>query len=121
MTLHRWHEQECGTSNDYGSGCIVRGSKLNGTFTHDDDGKPYLEWHHYGRQGVPDRVTYRPIDDKEAGARRRLEKIMKGYPSLSYFVQTDPRGCALYILRPDDVPAGATVDSCYSRGLAVHQ
>lgn len=36
------------------------------------------------------------------------------------YVQTDPRGCALYILRPGDVPAGAETDSYYSRGIAVY-
>jgi len=36
-------------------------------------------------------------------------------------VQGDPRGCALYILRPDDIPAGADVASCYTRGIAVYK
>lgn len=26
MTLHRWHEMECGDGNDYASWCIVRGT-----------------------------------------------------------------------------------------------
>ena len=34
--------------------------------------------------------------------------------------QGDPRGCALYILRPGDVPAGEAADAYYSRGLAVY-
>ena len=27
MTLHRWHEFECGDGNDYSSWCIVRGAR----------------------------------------------------------------------------------------------
>jgi len=45
VTLHRWFELECGDSNDYQSWCLVRGSKNNGVFTHDDDGKPHMERH----------------------------------------------------------------------------
>ena len=130
MTLHRWHELECGDSNSYGSWAIVRGrmrtfvleeGKAVRQFEHDDDGKPYLERHHY-RHGVgKDSVTHTPIDDREAGALKRLKAIMARYPSLSYYVQTDPRGCALYILKPGDVPEGADASSYYSRGLAVFQ
>ena len=43
MTLHRWHEMECGDGNDYGSWAIARGTKTKEGFTHDDDGKPYLD------------------------------------------------------------------------------
>jgi len=39
MTLHRWHEYECGTD----SACIVRGNKKNGAFEYDDTGAPYWE------------------------------------------------------------------------------
>lgn len=37
------------------------------------------------------------------------------------YVQTDPRGAALYILDRKDIPEGATLDSCYSRGVAVYK
>ncbi len=46
---------------------------------------------------------------------------MSAYPTLGYYVQGDPRGCALYILRPGDVPEGAEVDRYYSRGIAVYR
>ena len=29
MTLHRWHELECGDANNYASWSIVRGRKVN--------------------------------------------------------------------------------------------
>lgn len=101
MTLHRWHELECGTEN----GSIERG----------EDGKPLWRWETYSGA-----VRYNKTPDREAGALARLKKIMARYPSLSAYVQTDPRGASLYILRPGDVPSGETADAYYSRGMAVH-
>lgn len=137
MTLHRWHELECGDSNTRGSWVIARGHKARrtfkrdpetqapmwegGEFTHDDDGAPFLERHHYLHGRGKDTVTYSPIPDREAGAKKRLAAIMARYPVLQAYVQTDPRGAALYILRPADVPAGKDVSAYYSRGLAVYR
>lgn len=124
MTLHRWHEMECGDSNQYGSWAIVRGRKVNGAFEHDDDGKPYIERHNY-RPHMTTKgnasVTYSAIADREKGARKRLAAIMAKYPTFTAYVQGDPRGAALYILRAGDVPEGADVSAYYSRGLAVHK
>lgn len=100
MTLHSWHELECGT----GHGHIWRDEKTGAPFWC----SPY---------GVP----MRPIPDREAGALKRLQAIMANYPTLSYYVQTDPRGAALFILRPGDVPAGKDVDACYNNGIAVYK
>ncbi len=131
MTLHRWHELECGDDNSYGSWAIVRGVKHRITkpaastpcteFVHDDDGAPYFEHHHYLHGRGKDTVTYTKLADKEHGALKRLVVIMARYPGFGYYIQTDPRGCALYILRPGDIPEGATADSCYPRGIAVHK
>ena len=100
MTLHRWHELECGC----GAGAIER-SEL--------DDKPY--WRHSdGGKG-------RLVPDRERGALKRLAAIMSRYPTLDTHIQGDPRGCALYILRPGDVPAGESADGYYSRGIAVHK
>lgn len=109
MTLTRWHELECGDSNDYASWAIERDGD-------EPDSKPYMVRHGH-RPG--DKTTRTPIADREAGALKRLKAIMARYPSLGYYVQGDPRGCALYILRPGDVPAGEDASSYYSRGLAV--
>ncbi len=98
MTLHRWHELECGV--DYGH--IER----------DEKGVPWQYSYNGGKWRTPDR---------EAGALKRLASIMARYPTLQSYVQTDPRGASLYILRPGDIPAGASVDSCYSRGIAVYK
>ncbi len=100
MTLHRWHELECGTEN----GCISRV---------DETGKPYWQYSH-GRVGYW-------IPDRETGARKRLAKIMARYPALESYVQGDPRGAALFVLRESDIPENTPLDSCYSRGIAVYQ
>ena len=132
MTLHRWHELECGDGNEYGSWAIVRGKRTSArikteqglnvrqdTFEHDDDGKPYLEHHHYMHGRGKDTVTYSALSDRERGALKRLAKIMAGYPGFSFYVQGDPRGCSLYIIRPGDVRDGLTIDACYTNGVAV--
>lgn len=110
MTLHRWHELECNED-------IQRGTKnLDGTIKPNDEGRPWI-----GRSDYAQRTYYARITDREAGARKRLAAILKRYPTLTAYVQTDPRGCALYILKPGDVPEGFDASSYYSRGLAVFQ
>lgn len=108
MTLHRWHELECGDSNDYVSFGIERDEAT---------GKPFMVYHRFG-QKHPEREA---IADRESGALKRLAKIMAKYPSLRAYQQGDPRGAALYILRPGDVPEGEDAGSYYSRGLAVYK
>ena len=113
MTLRRWYERECGDGNEYGSWAIERAGQAG-------DGAPYLVHHHYSHGRGLDHVSQMRIPDKEAGAKRRLGAIMAKYPQLGAYVQTDPRGAALYILRPGDVREGADVECCYSNGLAVY-
>jgi len=134
MTLHRWFELECGDSNSYGSWAIVRGKKTStrevteqglnvrrDAFEHDDDGKPYLEHHHYLHGRGKDYVTYSPLADRESGARKRLQAIIARYPGFQAYVQTDPRGASLYVMRPGDVREGEDVSSIYNRGIAVYK
>ena len=100
MTLHRWHEMECGIGN----GCVE----------HDEaTGKTYWLNSHSMRRS--------PIADRETGAQKRLALIMARYPTLSAYVQGDPRGAALYVLRPGDVPTSGDVGAYYSRGIAVYK
>lgn len=101
MTLHRWAEREC-----------------NGEVEIDDDGKAYSA---FGSL----RARYR-VPNREAGARHRVANTLAARnarhdvgDALSAYFQTDPRGCALYVIRPDDVPAGEDVEAYYSRGVAV--
>jgi hypothetical protein len=110
MTLHRWHELECGDGNDYASWCITRGKKTGGEFEYDDNGKPYLERHAH----TSNKPTYTLLADRERGALKRLAAIMANYPKLTAYVQGDPRGCALYI-------GEKLTDTNYSNGIAVHQ
>ena len=99
MTLHRWHELECGVE----SGGVER-----------DETTGKVSWYnsYTGKRS--------PYADRETGALKRLAAIMARYPSLQSYVQGDPRGCALYIIRPGDVPDGENVDAYYSRGVAVY-
>lgn len=67
----------------------------------------------------------RPVKDARVAdclheCRKRGFAPMPVPSSLSYYIQTDPRGCALYILRPGDVPDGADAGSYYSRGIAIY-
>jgi hypothetical protein len=103
MTLHRWHELECGNE---------RGESIE----RDEETKvPYLTYD-TGTNGKRGRTR---TPDRETAALKRRAKIIKGYPGFSFHVQGDPRGSALSIMRPGDVPTGADLDSCYSRGIAV--
>ena len=122
MTLSRWAENEC-------EGLIERDENRNN--------RPF--WSHPGTG----RHFVAPVADREAGAMRRLKTIVSMRNqraitnlvepatlqgcldqvldiSLTYYVQGDPRGAALYIIRPGDVPDGADVESCYSRGVAIY-
>lgn len=117
MTLRRWHELECGDGN----GCIERDEAT---------GKPvYVNAYRTGHRY--------PVADRETGALRRLKAIIDrcnmwrvgvlkdGKPDpdfgmLSSYIQGDPRGAALYILRPGDVPEGCAAESYYSRGVCVY-
>lgn len=135
MTLHRWHELECGDGNDYGSWCITRGRKeMGGTvaareaqklaghrFVHDDDGTPFLEHHYYRHGAGKDSVSYTALPDRERGALKRLKAVMARYPDFQAYVQGDPRGAALYIIRSSDIPALSDIAAHYSRGIAVHK
>jgi hypothetical protein len=104
MTLHNWHEMECGDAY---------GRALERDETSD---KPFVTY-----DGGNGRRRRYAIPDREKGALKRLAEIMARYPTLSSYVQGDPRGASLYILRPGDVPQGKTADAYYSCGIAVYK
>jgi hypothetical protein len=111
MTLQRWYELECGDGNDYASWALVRGKKTGGVFEYDEDnGKPFMECHAH----ATNKPTYTEVADKERGALKRLAAIMKNYPGLTAYLQTDPRGCALYI-------GEGLTDTNYNQGIAVYK
>ena len=108
-TLQRWHELECGTDG----GCIERDETNGKAYWRSESGRC--------RYAVPDR---------EAGAKKRLAAILAARNGREFhtilptavfaYIQTDPRGAALYILRPGDVPAGEDADAYYNRGICVY-
>ena len=98
MTLHRWHEMECGTDR----GAIERDEQT---------GIPYFR--------TVKGTRYR-TRDMETGALKRLDVIMARYPHLTHYIQGDPRGAALYILRMQDIIEELEAGSYYNRGIAVY-
>jgi hypothetical protein len=131
--LHRWHELECGD----GSGCIERDETT---------GKAYWLNSYTGRRfPIADRETGARKRLKAILEARNTrvqaeqtvcpncgqwqlidclnECIRRGFaPSRKVwsYIQTDPRGAALYIIRPGDVPEGKSVESYYNRGICVY-
>ena len=107
ITLQHWYEKDCGVDN----GCIERDETTD---------KPFWFNSMSGRRY--------PIPDREKGAIKRLQAILASVNvaragkvgKLAYYLQTDPRGAALYIIRPGDVPAGGDVSGYYSRGICVY-
>jgi hypothetical protein len=106
MTLQRWGELECGDGNDYCSWSIERDEVTD---------KPYMVT--YPHNGKSRRS---PVADREKGALKRLQAIMSKYPEFIAYHQTDPRGCAVYLVRKSDVPEGTDIASVYNRGIAVY-
>ncbi len=118
MTLRRWFEAEC-----------------NGDIQRDEmTGQAYRQ---YGGGAGPFQTV--KTADKETAAQKRLAAIIARRNSdgdvqdranggctitarapVTPYIQGDPRGAALYILRPGDVPAGADADAYYSRGICVY-
>ena len=102
MQLNRWHELQCGVEN-------------GGVERDETTGKCFWYSSYTGR-----RFAY---PDRETGALKRLASIMARYPTLTPYVQGDPRGAALYVLAPHhfrgDDPK--QIDSFYSRGVAVYK
>lgn len=125
MVLHRWHELECGVEG----GCIERGYKVledashgrerlpreHYVFRHDELGIPYWANHNGAK------TTYRRMPDRETGAHKLLSHIFQRYPDLVPYIQGDPRGASLYVVRKADIPAGGSIDAYYTRGVAVYK
>ena len=110
LRLQRWYGLECGTD----TGSIERD---------DATGKPYWTAE-VGNIRTGFRTIRTPMADFENGALRRLAGIISARNErtsapVETYIQTDPRGAALYILRPGDVPSGLTPESCYTRGVCV--
>jgi hypothetical protein len=98
MTLQRWAEAECGDSNEHCSTAIERD---------EETGKPFRVVNYYRDVNISRRY---PVADREAGALRRLRAIVEARnlrahgrnPVIPYH-QSDPRGCALYLVKRSDL------------------
>lgn len=107
MTLTRWGEMECGSSDNYASKHIERD---------EETGKTY--WVVMPHDRKPSDRTRMAIPDRERGALKRLAKIMANHPDLWHYHQSDPRGCALYVGRKAEMN-GSDINANYTRGVAV--
>ena len=131
MTLHSWFERECGTGN----GCIERD---------DETGKAYwLNSHSMKRYPIRDLEKGAMKRLAAILARCNDKRVCKNCEQwihdssndclhdcrqrgfapdsrITAYTQTDPRGAALYILRPSDVPAGQDASGFYTRGICVY-
>ena len=110
MTLHRWHELECGDGNGY----IERDEETGKPIYYNDRAR------YFGANDI--RRGY-SIPDREKGALKRLDAIMARYHGFRAYVQTDPRGASLYILSPHVLSfiAGRDIEANYSQGIAVYK
>jgi len=128
MTLNRWACRECGDGSDW---AIERDEAT---------GKPFMTYH---GDLNPSYITTRAfrryaIADREAGALKRVKAIVDARnkrgcavlphggtaPNWAYtYHQTDPRGCALYLVTTAQLTGWQgerlDIDSHYTRGLAV--
>jgi len=81
-TLHRWHELECGTDQ----GCIEQ-DETTGKWTL--------------RREIGNTEYTRPVADRERGALRRLINLLEPFKDkVAAYIQSDPRGAALYLYDP---------------------
>jgi len=109
MTLHRWFELECGTGNDRVTESVERDEETD---------KPFRRVQYMGATGWIDKRY--PIADKEKGAIKRLDVLRAKYPAFVFYVQSDPRGCALYAVPVASIGEGEHIESIYTRGIAIY-
>ena len=110
MTLRRWFELECGTGTDTVSVSIERDEQTD---------KPFCRTQYMGagNKWIDRRF---PVADREKGALKRLDVFRAKYPQLVFYVQGDPRGCALYAVPVASIRECEAVDSIYNRGIAIY-
>lgn len=97
LTLQKWYELECGTGNNRASFLIERDEETN---------VPFMRI-------IPNHGNERryKVADRERGAIARVAKVCKQIGA-HYYIQSDPRGCALYV---SSEPIDART---YTRGAA---
>jgi len=112
-TLHRWAEREC-------NGEIEREEKTGKVYAFSNSSGKRYEFGPRPRDletGALKRIaaTVEARNLRELGPATKADK-----PELLLaYHQTDPRGCALYLVKKSDIPEGADIGSYYTRGFAV--
>ena len=98
-TLTRWCEAEC-------SGEIERNEESGLTYSR------------YGR----DLQFICSCRDRENGAIKRMSRILANHPGWSWYYQTDPRGCSVYLYHAGDARLNEyPIKSIYSSiGIAIY-
>lgn len=104
ITLSRWHKMRCGTDG----GAIEQDEETG-------------KWHWISYYPYTNKEYRTKIANRETGAKKRLDAIMAYYPTLMAYIQTDPRGASLYILKPGDIPESKDIDVYYTNGIAVYK
>jgi len=105
--LRKWGELTCGTGDGNRSVHISR----------DESGRPFYRVQFYA--GGQWRERIKPRRDTEKAALAKVDAIMAKKLGFRAYHQTDPRGCALYVIRPSDIEPGENVRALYSRGIAI--
>lgn len=105
LTLQRWGESECGNSNSYCSWCIERDEKT---------GKAYRVTV-YHKPGID--IRRERVADRETSTLKRVKAICDK-AGLIFYHQPDPRGCTLYVGKPEWID-GTDIHSTYSRLLPI--
>src|SRR3990167_9343833 len=100
LTLHRWHEYECGVDR----GHVERDETTNKTYwVNANTGRRY------------------PTPDRETAALKRLKAIMRPYSRrFVAYVQSDPRGASLYLVPRKYLKGGLDINAHYSNGIAIY-
>lgn len=95
LTLRAWFTHEC-----------------NGVIQRDEEtGVPYYHNPNYRYIDLRDPRAISRAPDREKGARARIAEVC-ARNNLHYYIQGDPRGCALYVSNEP------LTDSDYNRGVA---
>lgn len=149
MTLRAWYTLECGNGNEHGSWAIERDPETEvpymiyhrynhgaGKDTVTSTRIPDREtgavkrldrimtarnarfgWQCEDRNYLCDDGT---VDIMTADGEARAHNVPPATAVVHYYLQTDPRGASLYIIRPGDIQAGDDVSAYYTRGLCVY-
>lgn len=137
MTLRRWHELECGIDG----GCVERDDTTGKAMWRSSmSGKawPIADRETGAKKRLAAILTSRnarfghqiedsnwkcddgTFDTVTADGGVRFQNLPADKAVVHAYIQGDPRGAALYILRPGDVPEGKEADAYYSRGICVY-